>query len=354
MQHGTFLAGLLAGALSMGVVLSCQSDSNGQKAGDKKAPAGGKATKATGGQASEELDAPLATVDGVVITVGEFQDQISRQSPYIRARYTSLEQKKEFLESLVRFEVLAREAQRRGLDQDPEVIRTMKSVMVQKLMREEFDKAVPPDSVTDAEMKAYYDANIKEYVKPEEVRASAIVVQAKAAAEKIATEAQGDAGKTNKGFRELVTKYTTDEETKVRGGDLRYFNRSSKDIPKAVIEAAYGLAKTGDVSGAIDAGDGKFYVIKLTGKKNAMTKTFDDVKQQIRNKLHREKRVAAQEAFVASLKTQAKVEVNEANLAKVRIDTSQQEAADPHDHGMPDSPAAPPEDDKHDDKAGQP
>jgi peptidyl-prolyl cis-trans isomerase C len=353
MQHGTFLAGLFAGVLSMGVVLACQSDSNGQKTGDKKA--GGKTPKDTGGgQASEELDAPLATVDGVVITVGEFQDQIGRQSPYIRARYTSLEQKKEFLESLVRFEVLAREAQRRGLDQDAEVIRTMKSVMVQKLMREEFDKAVPPDSVTDAEMKAYYDANIKEYVKPEEVRASAIVVGAKATAEKIATEAKGDAGKTNKGFRELVTKYTTDEETKVRGGDLRYFNRDSKDVPKAVVEAAYGLGKTGDVSGVIDAGGGKFYVIKLTGKKNAMTKTFDDVKQQIRNKLHREKRVAAQEAFVANLKTQAKVQVNEANLAKVRIDTSQQEAADPHDHGMPSSPADPaaPADDDH--KGGQP
>ncbi len=334
MQHGTFFAGVLAGALSVGVVLACQSDSQGQKGKAKGGPAD-KAGKGAPGQSNEELGATLATVDGVVITVGEFQDQIGRQSPYIRARYTSLEQKKEFLESLVRFEVLAREAQRRGLDQDAEVIRTMKSVMVQKLMREEFDRAVPPDSISDAEMKTYYDANIKEYVKAAEVRASAIVVKSKAAAEKIAVEAKGDAGKTNKGFRELVTRYTTDEETKVRGGDLRYFARDSKDVPKAVIEAAYGLVKTGDVSDAIDVGDGRYYVLKLTGQKNAMTKTFDDVKQQIRNKLHREKRVAAQEEFVANLKTRAKVEVNEANLAKVRIDTSQQEAADPHDHGMP-------------------
>ena len=81
----------------------------------------------------------------MTITLGEFQERINRQSPYIRARYTSLEQKKEFLDSLVRFEVLAKEAYRRGLDKDPEVVRTMKQVMIQKLMRDEFDAKVTAD-----------------------------------------------------------------------------------------------------------------------------------------------------------------------------------------------------------------
>lgn len=287
-------------------------------------------------QSSEELDTPLAKVGDVVITVGEFQDQLNRQSPYIRARYTSLEQKREFLDSLIRFEVLAAEAAKRGLDKDPEVIRTMKSVMVQKLMREEFDRTVPPDSITDAEMQTYYDANLAEYVKPEEVRASAIIVKSSSQAKKIAAEAAGDAGKTNKGFRELVQKYSTDDTTKVRGGDLRYFGREAKDIPKPVIAAAFDLGQTGAVSGAIDAGDGTWWVIKQTGHRRAMTKTFDDVKPSIRSKLHREKRLAAQEEFVGTLRSQAKIEIVEDALSKVRVDTSQkQEAADPHDHGAP-------------------
>lgn len=293
-------------------------------------------------QSTEELGATLAKVGDVTITVGEFQEQLNRQSPYIRARYTSLEQKREFLDSLIRFEVLAAEAAKRGLDKDPEVVRTMKSVMVQKLMRDEFDKTVPPDSITEAEMKAYYDANLQEYVKAEEVRASAIVVRNAAQARKIAAEAQGDAGKTNKGFRELVQKYSTDETTKVRGGDLRYFGRDAKDIPKPVVAAAFALGQTGAVSSAIDAGDGTWWVLKQTGHRKAMTKTFDDVKQSIRSKLHREKRLAAQEDFVSALKGQAKIEVVDANLAKVRVDTSQkQQAADPHDHGAPQVPETP-------------
>jgi len=339
MQRNSLLLFIAAAAL-----VACQQHENDAKKGKHEArtepPSG--APK----QSSEELNTPLAKVGDVTITVGEFQEQLNRQSPYIRARYTSVEQKREFLDSLVRFEILASEGQRRGLDKDPEVVRTMKSVMVQKLMRDEFDRTVPPESITDAEMKTYYDANLKEYVKAEEVRASAIVVKSAAQARKIAAEAQGDAGKTNKGFRDLVQKYSTDEKTKVRGGDLRYFPRTAEPgvelPPAAVVKAAFDLPQTGAVSGPVDAGDGTWWVLKLTGHRKAMTKSFDDVKQSIRSKLHREKRLAAQEEFVTNLRGKAKIEVFDDNLAKVRIDTSnQQEAGDPHDHSVTQPPGQP-------------
>ena len=297
-------------------------------------------------QSVEELKTPLAKIDDVTITLGEFQERINRQSPYIRARYTSLEQKKEFLDSLVRFEVLAKEAYRRGLDKDPEVVRTMKQVMIQKLMRDEFDAKVTAndvaDTVPEADMKAYYDANLAEYVKPEEVRASAIILKNKAQAERVAIEARGDAGKTNKGFRDLVMKYSSDEDTKLRGGDLRYFDAANKDLPAAVVKAAFELVNTGDVSTAVDAGNGTFYVLKQTGRRKSMTKSFDDAKPAIRNKLFRESRLKAQKDFVEGLKASTKVEINEANLAKVRIDTSNA-VDDGHGHDLTPPPLAPAE-----------
>jgi peptidyl-prolyl cis-trans isomerase C len=273
-------------------------------------------------QSAEELRTPLAKIDDVTITLGEFQERINRQSPYIRARYTSLEQKKEFLDSLVRFEVLAKEAYRRGLDKDPEVVRTMKQVMIQKLIRDEFDAKVSADSVPEPDVRAYYDANIGDYVKPEEVRVAAIILKNRAQAERVAVEARGDAGKTNKGFRDLVMKYSSDEETKLRGGDLRYMDSTTKDIPPKVVAAAFTLLNTGDVSSAVDAGNGTFYVLKQTGRRKSMTKAYDDAKGQIRNKLFRDRRQQAQKDYVDALRTKSKIEINEANLAKVRIDTS--------------------------------
>jgi peptidyl-prolyl cis-trans isomerase C len=321
---------------------SCQKKDESRSAPGRSTAKGGPTSPP---QSAEELKAPLAKIDDVTITLGEFQERINRQSPYIRARYTSLEQKKEFLDSLVRFEILAKEAYKRGMDKDPEVVRTMKQVMIQKLMRDEFDAKVTADSVAEEEMKKFYDSNLAEYVKPEEVRASAIILKNKAQADRVLIEAKGEAGKTNKGFRDLVTKYTTDEETKLRGGDLRYFDAANKELPAPVVKAAFGLVNTGDVSDVANAGNGTFYILKQTGRRKSMTKSFEDAKPQIRNKLFREKRMQAQKDFLDNLRNGAKIEINEQNLAKVRIDTS---AAGDDGHGhdltpppMPQGGAAP-------------
>src|SRR5512140_3130804 len=330
----TALTCLLGIALGYGLALGChKNDSQSQAAPAAKAAGGTSAPP----QSQAELSAPLAKIDDVTITLGEFQERINRQSPYIRARYTSLEQKKEFLDSLVRFEILAKEAYKRGLDKDPEVVRTMKQVMIQKLMRDEFDVKITADTITDAAMKSYYDANLAEYVKPEEVRASAIITKNRAQAERVATEARGEAGKTNKGFRDLVNKYSQDEDSKLRGGDLRYFDAQTKDVPGPVVQAAFALPSTGDVSAAVAAGNGTWYVLKQTGRRKSMTKSFDDAKPAIRNKLFREKRLSAQKDFVDGLKAAAKIEINEPNLAKVRIDMSQA-TDDGHGHDLPPLP----------------
>jgi peptidyl-prolyl cis-trans isomerase C len=290
-------------------------------------------------QSAEELKTVLARIDDVTITLGDFEDRINRQSPYIRARYTSLEQKKEFLDSLVRFEVLAKEAARRGYDKDSEVVRTMKQVMITKLMRDELDDKISGSNVADDEMKKYYDANQSDFVKPEEVRVSAIIVKNRAQADRVLLDAKAEPGKTNKGFRDLVTKYSQDDETKLRGGDLRYFPATGVEegggatILSPVVKAAFALANTGDVSGVVDAGNGSYYILKQTGKQHATTRSFEDAKPQIRNKLFRDKRLKAQQDFVDRLRGQAKIEVDEANLAKVRIDPTAID--DGHGHDLP-------------------
>ncbi len=267
-----------------------------------------------------ELSTPLATIDGLTITVGELEERINRQSPYVRARYTSLEQKKEFLDNLIRFEVLAKEALRRGLDKDAEVVRTMKQVMIQKLVSQELDTKLTPDAITDEELRAYYDSNKDEYVKPEEVRASAIVLGNRAQAERVLSEARSDAGKTNKGFRDLVAKYSTDEDTKLRGGDLRYFTRDDKELPMPVVQAGFALGQIGDISDVIDGGDGKFYVLKQTNRRKGSVRSFEDSRPSMRNAIFRDKRNAAQKAFIEGLRAKAKIEIDEASLAKVRIE----------------------------------
>jgi len=276
----------------------------------------GKAAVAPG-----DLSATLAVMDGVVITVKDLQDAINRQSPYVRSRFKSREEKRQFLDNMVRFEVLAAEATRRGLDRDPEVVQTMKSAMITKLLKQELEAGIEPDDVPEAEVKAFFEANRAEYERPEEVRVSAVILKDRRRAEEVARQAKGEQGRSNKGFRELVARHSVDEETALRGGDLRYFHRGSKEVPAEVVEAAFALERTGDVAGPIAAG-GRFYVIKQTGRRKAVSKTYEQVARQIRAELFEKKREAAQKQFVEGLRARAKIELHEENLAKVKVESS--------------------------------
>lgn len=326
----------LAGACTLALLIAAGCT----RSDDKKSAGKGGAAGTTGGlaaQSSEDLSAVLAKVEGATITVKQLQDGINRQSPYIRARYQSKEQKRVFLDNLIRFEVLAKEAERRGLDKDPEVVQTMKSAMITKLLKDELERGIKPEDVPEADLQAHFAAHQQEFNKPEEIRVSAVVLAKKGQADEVARLARSSEGKSNKAFRDLVSKYSTDEESKLRGGDLRYFARESAEVPKAVIEAAFALEKSGDVAGPI-AADGKFYVIKQTGRRKAVVKTYDQVKRQIQNDLYKDRREASQKQFVEQLRAKAKVEVFEDNLKKVRVDASTggaPESLTPDPHAAP-------------------
>jgi peptidyl-prolyl cis-trans isomerase C len=327
-RRALLIGAFLGSAASFGTMafIACQGSNDrnsasaapGQKEKkDKKAPDEAKPKGPP--QTPEELGAAVAVIDGYTITVDDLQERINNQSPYVRARYTSLERKKEVLDSLIRFEVLANEALRQGLDKDPEVVRAMKQVMIQKLLKHEFDTRVKPSDVSEAEMRAWYEANSAQYNTPEMVRVAAIILRDKAQADKIAAEAK--AKPDLKKFRELVTKYSEDDATKTRGGDLKYFAQDSKDIPPEVIKEAWTLAKTGDVTGPVKTSKG-YFIIMQTGRRKPVARSFDEVKRGISNQLFKEKRDKAIEDFVKGLRGKAKITIDEKALAAVRVDTS--------------------------------
>jgi peptidyl-prolyl cis-trans isomerase C len=68
----------------------------------------------------------VAKVGEESITADELKHRLDETSPFLRARYNTLDRKKEFLENLIRNELLAQEAQRQGFDKSPAVKEQMK------------------------------------------------------------------------------------------------------------------------------------------------------------------------------------------------------------------------------------
>jgi peptidyl-prolyl cis-trans isomerase C len=291
-------------------------------------PACKKSGKGKGPSLAGGADSPVvAKVDDAVITVNDFQERINKQSPFVRARYTSNEKKKEFLDSLIRFEVMANEAERRGYDKDPEVLRVMKQQMISKFLQKDFESKLKVEDVPDADVEKYYSEHPAEFNQKDEVRVSEVQVKDKAKADKAYAEARAlpkaaavPTTPDQKQFKDIVAKYSDDEDAKQRGGDLGFFDRDTTRYPKPIVEAAFKLNEVGDVAAPIKTEKG-WAVIRLAQKRPGFNRPLAEVKRQIQQRLFRDTRTKAMDNFVAELKKKSNIEINDANLSKVVIDT---------------------------------
>jgi len=280
----------------------------------------GRTTAREGKDENPDRDLVVATVGDTAITVGMLSDELNKQNPYIRMRFTSVERKEEFLKNMVRFEVLAAEAQKRGLQRDPEVVRRVKRVMIDRLMEELHGTLVKMEDITDKDVQAYYNAHRSEYHQLARVRASQIVTASQADAEKVIAEAKtkpGDPGF----FGELAIKHTVDVATKERRGDLDFFARDSKTIPREIVDAAFAIKGLWQIGGPIKTDKG-YVVLMKTGQVDEVNRPLEQERQRIRNRLFNERRIKAVEKLVGDLQAKSKVEINKANLAKVSLDPS--------------------------------
>ena len=122
----------------------------------------------------------------------------------MRARYTTADKKKDFVDNLIRFEVMANEAQTRGYDKDPEVVRVMKQQMISKFLQKDFESKLKVEDVPDADVEKYYKDHPAEFNQKDEVRVSEIVVKDKSKADTSAelaaavTEAEHKLGRTGR------------------------------------------------------------------------------------------------------------------------------------------------------------
>jgi peptidyl-prolyl cis-trans isomerase C len=281
-------------------------------------------------QSSKKSGTPVARGSGFTITSDEFKARLDEQSPFIRARYSTLDRKKEFLDNLIRQEVLAVEAERQGLDKDPEVRSTLRKIMVQKLVQRKFQVAAGAQpEVPDAELEKYYADHQAEYVRPRRVRVHAVVFNAPAGsadrakklslAKKALAKVRAEEKKNPLAFAQVVAEYSDDAASKAAAGDLQF--RSEEELEKAyskqLADAAFKL-KPGELSGVVESPNA-LYLLKFTGEQPELNRTFDQVKTQIANKLAREKKTREFDEWLKGLKDKAKIEVDDKALEAVEV-----------------------------------
>lgn len=298
--------------------------------------------------------AVVVTVNGEAVTRGQVDQAVDRQMRMAGAQMGNLppellaQVKKQIsqntLESLVRQTLLDQQVEaahievteaealayiaERGAQQNPPITVERLQQMVESqggnfdefkaeyrtgLARQKFMETqwAGKIDVNDADAQAYYEGHPKEFVKPEMVRASHILIapdpnaadpnQAKAVA-KAKAEALLTQVKSGADFAELA-KANSSCPSKAQGGDLGIFGRGK--MVKPFEDAAFAL-EPGEVSGVVETQFG-YHIIKVTEHTDAQTVPLEEAKTGIIERLIAQKKNQAVQEYLQGLKDKATI-----------------------------------------------
>ena len=233
------------------------------------------------------------------------------------------------LDEMIISHVLAREAMRLKLDQDPRIMQMVRQALNQKLIEEMVNKPVREREITEDELKKYYDAHLNEYARPEQVRLADIFI---AVPEKASLEEKNkkleiaetvllkvkDSLHDRFGFRTLVRKYS-DKHPLYRLGDTGFFDAGGMPtgLDKKLVTAGFNLKKNRTVADKVVETDAGFHIIMRVGKRAAMERKFKDVVSSIEGRIRREEVISERKKYIAMLKDKPDVIVNEQVLENV-------------------------------------
>ncbi len=246
-----------------------------QDAGSTEAP---KADAAQAAPVKVDPDKVLATINGSKITVKDV-DQIAADLDPQFARLPDDQRRLAALAAIMDIKSLATKAEAEKMDQTPD-FKARLEFLKERALHNDYFKSQVVDKITDADIRARYDKEIAAMPPQNEVRARHILVKTKEEAEAIIKDLDGGAS-----FEDVAKAKSTDGSA-AQGGDLGYFGPGQMvpEFEKAANELEIGKYTKVPVQTQFG-----FHVIKLEDKRVQQPPAFDQVKDQVKSILIRER-----------------------------------------------------------------
>jgi len=259
----------------------------------------------------------IAKVNNRSITVGAFETKLGRIAHLPGKDLSNIDQKKALLNEMINEELLYQAALKEGIIDNSERLRreVAREYLNSRMGKERYEP-------TEDEIKDYYDKKKDEL---ERVRVSHILIKpdkpgdpasekaALAKTEALLAKIRKEGDKAD--FAKYARENSQDEATKVRGGDLFFFDRK-KMVPE-FSAAAFGLQKVGDVSPIVKTQYG-YHIVKLMGEQRGL----DFFRHSIKWQIAQEKQKGKSDDLFETLRDKASVKIYENMLAKVTVPSS--------------------------------
>lgn len=175
------------------------------------------------------------------------------------------------MEEVIDQKLLAREAQRRGLDKSLLAQRRLAAAR-ERILGDMLVESAVDNAIDENDVRALYNEQLKLARTSEEIRARLILVKTKAEAEAVVSLLSNSAS-----FEALAMERSTDPETRFKGGDLGYF---TLDVMPRTYSAALANAPKGAVVGPFQT-EGGWAVLKVEDRRPEAAPTLEEARPQI-------------------------------------------------------------------------
>lgn len=252
-----------------------------------------------------ELNAVIAKYDGKEIKVSEIYKDLEQIPTFIRPQILGGEGLNDFLDQHFA-RVLALVDAEKNFDayakDNPGII---EDVTRRTLVKSLFDKILNPITVSDAEIKEFYNKNLSNFVSPAQFHAHHILVKEEADAKALMEKLTKEPAK----FEELAKTSSTCPSGS-QGGDLGDFSEGQM---VAEFENACKTAEIGKIAGPVKTQFG-YHIIRVDSRTDAGTMKLEEVQENIRRQLLPQKQKEAFDAYVSALRKEFNVKVYQDNL----------------------------------------
>jgi len=242
----------------------------------------------------------LATVNGQTITEGDLALAASMVEQQY-AQFSPEQRRAAAFMAVLEIKLLVAKATADGIDKDADVQKRLAFLHDRLLHGEVIEKEVSA-KITPEEVRARYDKQISETPPVNELRARHILLKTEDEAKEVIKQLDGGAD-----FEALASENTLDPSGKTSGGDLGYFlpTQMVPEFSKAASALEIGAYTKEPVKS-----DFGWHVIKLEDKRVQQPPSFEQVQNNMRELILREKYFA----LVNEVRAAAKVEFADQGL----------------------------------------
>jgi peptidyl-prolyl cis-trans isomerase C len=263
---------------------------------------------------------------GVTITAAELVDRVRDANEFEQRQFASdpalIDQ---LADRLVSDRLLAQEARRRGLENDPAVRAATERALIARLRATAITPGADAARVTDEEARAFYAANAYRFHIPERRKIIAIFVTDRTAMDReMRRWRRMNRQQIRRAFRAMAESLNTDEELIRNRHEIVDVTESRDDLDPALRQATFALRDEGEftpepIAGRLGRTRG-FWMVRLLDRRQAVDRSFEESVEWIRQRLALEHRLRAEREMVLRLSEQAGVRrVSAATVVRVTV-----------------------------------